>query len=59
MPIQLERTVFRTGASLAVTLPKAWARWARLKPGDSVEVLVDDELIIRVKQRVEGQQGTS
>ena len=47
MPIKVERILFRVGeGSLAVTLPKAWVTYNRLKPGDIVEVIVDDGVII-------------
>ena len=54
MPIQVERILFRVGeGSLAVTLPKAWVIYNRLKPGDTVEVIVNDGVIIRVKKKPE------
>jgi antitoxin component of MazEF toxin-antitoxin module len=47
MPIQVERILFRVGeGSLAVTLPKAWVVYNRLKPGDIVEVVVNDEGVL-------------
>ena len=52
MPIKVERIVFRVGeGSLAVTLPKAWVVYNRLKPGDTVEVIVNDGVLIRVKEK--------
>jgi len=54
MPIQVERILFRVGeGSLAVTLPKAWVIYNRLKPGDTVEVIVNDGVTIRVKKKPE------
>jgi antitoxin component of MazEF toxin-antitoxin module len=51
MPTQVERILFRVGeGSLAVTLPKAWVTYNRLKPGDTVEVIANDGVLIRVKQ---------
>jgi len=51
MPIQVERILFRVGeGSLAVTLPKAWVTYNRLKPGDTVEVIVNDGVTVRVKK---------
>jgi hypothetical protein len=35
---------------VAITLPKAWINYHRLKPGDSIEVVIDGDLIIRVKK---------
>ncbi len=50
MPILVERTLFKIGeGGFAITLPKAWVRYNRLKPGDKVEVVADGELIIRIK----------
>ena len=49
MPIKVERILFRVGeGSLAVTLPKAWVVYNRLKPGDTVEVIANDGVIINV-----------
>jgi hypothetical protein len=52
MPIMVERILFRVGeGSLAVTLPKAWVVYNRLKPGDVVEVIVNDGVIIHIKEK--------
>jgi len=54
MPILVERIVFRVGeGSLAVTLPKPWVTYNHLKPGDTVEVIVDEGVLIRVKTKPE------
>ena len=51
MPILVERILFRVGeGSLGVTLPKAWVVYNRLKPGDTVEVIVNDGVLVRVKK---------
>ena len=51
MPIKVERILFRVGeGSLAVTLPKPWIIYNRLKPGDKVEVVVDDGVMIKIKE---------
>ena len=50
MPILVERSLFKTGDSLAVTLPKAWLEYFRLRAGDQVEIVANDELTIRVKK---------
>jgi antitoxin component of MazEF toxin-antitoxin module len=51
MPIKVERILFRVGeGSLAVTLPKAWVVYNRLKPGDRVEVIVDDAVTVQIKE---------
>jgi len=50
MPIKMERTLFKVGEdSFAVTLPKAWISYKQLKHGDMVEVLVDEDVVIRTK----------
>ncbi len=54
MPLLVERKLFKIGeGGFAVTLPKAWINYHRLKPGDTVEVGVDGDLIIRVKVKPE------
>ena len=52
MPIKVERILFRVGeGSLAVTLPKAWVVYNHLKAGDTVEVIVNDGVLIHVKDK--------
>ena len=52
MPIKVERILFRVGeGSLAVTLPKAWVIYNRLKPGDIVEVIVNDGVTVHIKKK--------
>ena len=52
MPILVERILFRVGeGSLAVTLPKAWVTYNRLKPGDTVEVIVNDGVTVHIKEK--------
>ena len=48
----VERVIFRIGeGAVAVTLPIGWIRYAGLKPGDKVEVVInDDHLLIRAKK---------
>ena len=54
MPIMVERILFRVGeGSLAVTLPKAWVVYNRLKPGDVVEVIVNEGVLVRIKENPE------
>ena len=54
MPIKVERRLFRVGeGSLAVTLPKAWVVYNRLKPGDRVELIVNDGVTVRIKENPE------
>ena len=50
MQIKVERTLLKVGEdSFAVTLPKAWISYKHLKHGDVVEVIVNDDVIIRAK----------
>ena len=50
MLIKMEKTLFKVGEdSFAVTLPKAWISYKQLKHGDMVEVLVDEDVVIRTK----------
>jgi len=46
----VERSLFKTGNSLAVTLPIRWLRRHHLGPGDMVEVILGDDLVIRSKR---------
>ena len=56
MPILVERILFRVGeGSIAVTLPKAWVTYNRLKPGDTVEIIVNDGVLIRLKEKPEAE----
>ncbi|MFC2032088.1 AbrB/MazE/SpoVT family DNA-binding domain-containing protein [Chloroflexota bacterium] len=52
MPILVERILFRISeGSLAVTLPKAWVVYNHLKPGDTVEVIVNDGVTVHIKKK--------
>ena len=58
MPIKVERILFRVGeGSLAVTLPKPWVTYYNLKPGDVVEVIADNDILVRIKQEPETGAG--
>ena len=51
MLIKVERILFRIGeVSLAVTLPRAWVTYNNLQPGDTVEVIADDGVLIHIKK---------
>jgi bifunctional DNA-binding transcriptional regulator/antitoxin component of YhaV-PrlF toxin-antitoxin module len=50
MPIMVERKLFATGDSLAITLPKSWTKYFRLKAGDTLEMVANDEVVIRIKK---------
>ena len=48
MPISVERTLFRIGnGGFAITVPKAWVRYRKLRPGDKLEIIADEDLIVR------------
>lgn len=52
MPIKVERILFRVGeGSLAVTLPKAWVVYNHLRPGDVVEMIVNDDVTVHIKEK--------
>ena len=54
MPIKVERTILKVGEnSFAVTLPKAWITYKRLKHGDVVEIIVNDDITIRTSKASE------
>ena len=54
MQIKTERALFKVGEdSFAVTLPKAWISYKQLKHGDAVEIIVNDDIIIRAKTTAE------
>ncbi|MBA7673720.1 hypothetical protein ES703_81924 [subsurface metagenome] len=48
MPIIEERRIYQSGkSSFAITLPRGWLKYLKLKAGDKLEVEVNDELILR------------
>lgn len=50
MTYLIERSVIDMGqGSYIMTLPKPWIRYMRIKPKDKLEVIIKDDLIIRVK----------
>ncbi len=52
MPAIFERKLFKIGeGGIAVTLPKSWINYYGLKPGNKVEIVVSDELVIRIKNK--------
>ena len=51
MPVIFERKLFKIGeGGIAVTLPKAWINYYGLKPGDKVDVIINNEIVIRMKK---------
>ena len=56
MPMLLLRSLIRMGdGGLVVTVPKGWAAFYGLKPGDKVELVADDEIIIRPRPKKKGK----
>ena len=61
MPILGKRSLFKTGNSLAVTVPKLWVRSFQLRAGDQVKIILNvvkvhrDDLVIRAKKQ--GRRG--
>lgn len=52
MPTLTLRKLIRFGDDgLVITVPKSWARYYQLKPGDQLEVIADGELIIRLPKQ--------
>lgn len=45
------RRIYRTGKSVAITLPPDWLRGNDLGPGDEVEIWYDGDIIVRAKNR--------
>ena len=52
MPILERRRIYRSGrSSFAITLPPGWIRFLKLSPGDYLELVVDEEIVLRVADR--------
>jgi hypothetical protein len=52
MPVIFERKLFKIGeGGIAVTLPKSWIDYYKLKPGDKVRIIVERELTIEPTSR--------
>ena len=53
MPIKVKRGPFKVGEySLAVILPKPWVDYYNLKPGDTVEIIANNDVIIRIDKEL-------
>lgn len=51
MPRIEHRTILAFGRDgHCVTLPKSWVEYYGLKKGDKVEMITNDEIIIRIRQ---------
>jgi antitoxin component of MazEF toxin-antitoxin module len=47
MPMVYRRKAIRFGdGGLAITLPAGWVRFSGVRPGDTLEVLVDGSLVV-------------
>ena len=45
------RRIYRTGKSIAITLPPDWLRGNDLGPGDEIEIWYDGEIRIRKRAK--------
>lgn len=52
MPSITERSLIRMGdGGLVITIPKSWAEYYSLRPGDKVEVIANGILRVRPKRK--------
>lgn len=51
MPHEETRKIVKIGNSVAVTMPKAWVRYFKLKPKDEVKVTSNGVVIIEPPQK--------
>ena len=52
MPSITERSLIRMGdGGLVITIPKSWAEYYKLKPGDKVVVIANGYLQVRPKEK--------
>lgn len=55
MPVQSTRKLIRMGRDgLVVTVPRAWAAYYKLKAGDKVSIIANDDLTIHPLTQSEG-----
>lgn len=47
MPSKTERTLIALGNSRVVVMPKAWVEGMNLSPGDKLELVYDEDVIVR------------
>ena len=56
MPSLTKRKLIKFGEdSFVLTVPKGWARYYGLKAGDRLEVIADEELIVRPERKKKGK----
>ncbi len=54
------RALIRMGDDgLVITIPKAWARFYQLKPGEKVEMIANGELLVRPLRRQQNDKAKS
>jgi len=51
MPHEETRKIIRVGNSYAVTMPRAWLRFFKLKEKDEVEVISNTTVVIKPLQK--------
>lgn len=55
MPTETVRSIIDLGqGSVVITLPKAWVRYHRLRPGDKVLVVTNGKLVVKPLKRGKG-----
>lgn len=59
MSVKEVRTIMKSGGSLVVSLPREWVEARKLKPGDSVELLISKDAVIVKTLSVEKLEKTS
>jgi antitoxin component of MazEF toxin-antitoxin module len=52
LPHEQTRKIIRVGNSLAVTIPRAWAQYFRLKEKDSVLIISNGHITIQVSEKL-------
>ena len=53
IPSTYQRKLLRVGDSIAVSLPPGWLRYYHLKVGDTVEMVSNGDVVVRVKPKKE------
>jgi len=52
MPTLMIRNLIKVGdGGLVINVPRAWARYYRLRAGDRLEVIADGDLVIRPNRK--------
>jgi len=53
IPSIYQRKLLKSGDSVVVALPPSWLRYYHLKVGDTVEVVSNNDVIVRIKAKKE------